>query len=155
MARLRAAGIAVVVAAAAVVLIATYHRWQPWMAVHTGSAAGQESGSAYAYWSGFGSVFPWEVGFILGTLTFAYQHGKKVNCHTHKCWRIGSYPVDDYKVCKRCHHLITGTHPTIEHLQDVHAASLEVADNQDEPGASGTAFTGCGPGCAGPAAPAS
>ena len=154
MAGIRAAGLALVVAAVVVALIVFYGDWQPWVAVHTGSAGGQEAGGYYAYWSGFGGVFPWSVGIIAGVVTYAYQYGKRVNCHTHGCLRIGSYPVDTYRVCKKHHFEVKGTHPTIGHLQDVHATSLEVADNQDEPGASGTTLTGCSSCCAGPAAPA-
>jgi hypothetical protein len=153
MARVKASGIAVVVAVAVVALIAFYPVWQHWAAVRTGSSNTPGTPPNYNYWSGFGSVFPWEVGFIIGTLTFAYQHGKKTNCHTHGCWRIGSYPVDNYRVCKRCHYRVTGTHPTVEHLQGRHAASFEVADDQHEPGASVASCARCSPGSAGPSAP--
>lgn len=128
------------VAVVAIVLVVYYPSWQPWAAVHTGAAGGQEAGGAYAYWSGFGSVFPWSMGVLAGVFAFGYQHSKRANCHTHGCWRIGSYPVGNYKVCKRCHHLVKDTHPTIEHLKSVHS-SLEVADNQCEARAPGTPGT--------------
>ncbi len=124
MARVKTRRLVVLLALAAVIATVSaiyfYHRYQPWLAAHTGTASGQESGSQYAYWSGFGSVFPWEVGVLAGFLTYVYQHTKKVNCHAHGCPRIGSFPVGEYRVCKKHHHEVTGTHPTIDLLKEVH-----------------------------------
>jgi hypothetical protein len=88
-----------------------------WMWVHTGT--GNEPGSYYGFWSGFGSDLG-EYVIIVGLISGIYHAAKKSNCHTHGCWRIGSHPVGDYKVCKHCHLLSTGTRVTIEHLQEHH-----------------------------------
>jgi hypothetical protein len=109
--------LAVIVVFITVTAVYWYHTWQPWAAIHSGSASGHESEGFYAYWSGFGSVFPWELGIISGVLGLVYQHGRKANCHAHGCWRIGSYPAGDYRVCKKHHYEVHGTHPTIEHLK--------------------------------------
>jgi hypothetical protein len=63
--------------------------------------------------------------------------------------------VENYRVCKKHHFEVKGTHPTIEHLQDMHEASLEVADNQNEAAAAVAACAGSCPCGTGPAAPAS
>jgi hypothetical protein len=60
---------------------------------------------------------------ILATLVvLAYQHVRKMNCHAHGCWKIGTLPVADggYKVCKKHHREITGSQPTVEHLKAHH-----------------------------------
>jgi hypothetical protein len=108
--------------AVAVVLALFYPGWQHWIALHTGSLNNSSTPPNYNYWSGFGSVFPWSMGVVTGLWVYVWQHTKKSNCHTHGCWRIGSYPVGDYRVCKKCHLEVKGTHPTIEHLRSVHLA---------------------------------
>ena len=100
-----------------VVLIQFYPVWQHWIAYETGSSNTQGTAHDYNYWSGFGSVFPWSMGTLGSLITLIWVHTKKANCHTHKCLRIGSYPVGDYKVCKKHHLEVTGTHPTVEHIQ--------------------------------------
>lgn len=103
-----------------VILALTYHLWQPWVALHTGSQNNSSTPPNYNYWSGFGSVFPWSMGVFTGIWTSVYQKSRKENCHAHGCWRIGSYPVEDYRVCKKHHNEVKGTHPTIEYLKEVH-----------------------------------
>ena len=101
-----------------------YGSWQHWLAHQTGSINTPGTAPNYNYWSGFGSVFPWSMG-ILAAITLGVYHGwRHKNCHTHKCWRIGSYPVagGDYKVCRKCHKDITGhtDHLTVEKLTALH-----------------------------------
>lgn len=117
------------------VLIVFYSGWQHWLAVHTGSLNTSGTPPNYNYWSGFGSVFPWSLGILAGLWTYVYQHTRVINCHTHGCWRLGSYPVGSYKVCKRCHKRVTGKHPTIEHLREVHRGSRPDSDTAGDSGA--------------------
>lgn len=119
------AGIAVILTVSAVYF---YHVWQHWLAVRTGSLNTSGTPPNYNYWSGFGAVFPWEAGMLAAVWAWVYQHSKHANCHTHGCWRLGSYPVEDYKVCKKCHYKVKGTHPTIEHLREVHNGSRPGSD---------------------------
>jgi hypothetical protein len=111
----------ITVAAVSVEYIPPVHHWM----LHV-SGSDDVSGPEYGWWSGFGSVFPWSMGILAGIWTHAVQNARKSNCHTHGCWRIGSYPVGDsnYKVCKRCHFKITGVHPTIEHLRFHHQVAV-------------------------------
>jgi len=130
---LKAIGIGILVCVAVVLLIVFYGDWQHWMAIHTGSATGQESNGYYAYWSGFGSVFPWSMGILAAILNNGYQAAKRNNCHTHKCWRIGSYPAGDYKVCKKHHAEVHGEHPTIEYLKK-HVEEIRNGRSSSDPG---------------------
>ena len=119
--------VAVAVVFLTVASVYFYHTWQHWLAYETGSQNNSSTPPNYNYWSGFGSVFPWEIGFVAGIWTGVYQRSKRANCHTHGCWRLGSLPAGDgslYKVCKRCHYRITGTHPTIEHFRRGHHGRL-------------------------------
>jgi hypothetical protein len=110
-------GVVVAVAVLTVLVedVAPIHNW----VLHV-SGADDVSGPEYGWWSGFGSVFPWSMGILVGIWTHTIKMALKNNCHTHGCWRDGSYPVGDYKVCKRCHFKITGGHPTIESLKVHH-----------------------------------
>jgi hypothetical protein len=156
MAGVKRAATSILVALLTVALIVSavyfYHEWQHWLAANTGSENNSSTPPDYNYWSGFGSVFPWSMGILAALLNNGYQAAKRSNCHTHRCWRIGSYPIGDYRVCKKHHFEVKGTHPTVEHLQEVHA-SLEVADNQDEAAAACASCAGGCPGSAGPSAP--
>jgi hypothetical protein len=105
-----------------------YHSYQPWFAVHTGAATGQESSGYYAYWSGFGSVFPWEFGLFLTVGAWFATHYRLNNCHVEKCPWIGKYPVADghYKVCRKHHPEAHVRHKRVsfEHIQATHALHL-------------------------------
>ena len=92
-----------------------YHHWQPWISMHTGS--NNVSGGTYGYWSGFGSVFPWSMDTAVALWIIIWHHVKRMNCHTERCWRIGTLPVGQYKVCKKCHKEATGSTVTMEHLK--------------------------------------
>jgi hypothetical protein len=109
--------LAVIVILGSAALVYWFHTWQSWAAYETGSRNTPGTPPNYNYWSGFGSVFPWSFGVITGILGLLYQHARKANCHTHGCWRVGSYPAGDYTVCKKHHREVHGTHPTIEHLK--------------------------------------
>jgi hypothetical protein len=101
---------------------AWYGSWQHWLAHQTGSLNTTGTPPNYNYWSGFGSVFPWSMG-ILATLMIGVYHGwRHKNCHTHGCWRIGSFPVaGGYRVCRKCHSSITGHEKmTVEKLTTLH-----------------------------------
>ena len=101
-------------------LAALYKYWQGWLAYETGSRNTGGAPPNYNYWSGFGSVFPWSMGIIAALVHNGYVNARKSNCHTHGCWRIGSLPVGDYKVCRKHHLLTTGTRVTVEHLHEHH-----------------------------------
>lgn len=110
----------ILVAAVSVTLVDLYHGWQPWVAMHTGSASGNESNGYYAYWSGFGSVFPWSMEMVFGIFLFTYHNWRHKNCHQHGCWRVGSHPVGEYSVCKRHFEEASGHKVTAEHLKLAH-----------------------------------
>jgi hypothetical protein len=89
-----------------------------WLWIHTGT--GNEPGSYYGFFSGFGSDLG-EYVIILGVMTGLYHLVKRNNCHAHGCWRVGSFPVGDYRVCRVHHAEITGTEKMdIERLKVVH-----------------------------------
>lgn len=52
----------------------------------------------YQLWSGF--IPALAVVSLVGGL---WSHYKHVNCHVHRCWRVGRYIVRGYKVCHRHH----------------------------------------------------
>lgn len=112
--------------------IQDYAIWQHWIATHTGSYNTPGTPPGYNYWSAFGSVFPWSMGLIAAVLQHSYLIARKNNCHTHGCWRVGSLPVGDYRVCRKHHLEVTGKHPTISHLRAHHQlhirAKLKTAD---------------------------
>jgi hypothetical protein len=95
--------------------VGPFHAW----VLHI-SGADDVAGPEYGWWSGFGSVFPWSMGILAGIWTHTVQNAWRNKCHTHGCWRIGTLPVGDYKVCRKCHLKATGAHVTIEHLKVHH-----------------------------------
>lgn len=115
-----------VLTAVSVALAYSYGSWQPWLAVHTGSASGQESGGAYAYWSGFGSVFPWGMGILATLLVLIYHNLVKHNCHAKGCVRIGRYHVagTPYVTCRK-HHPAIEDNPTAQDIALAHAENCE------------------------------
>jgi hypothetical protein len=91
-----------------------------WLYVHTGT--GNEAGSYYAFWSGFGS----DLGEItlLGAVIALLRHG---NCEVRGCWRLGRHATAArHKVCRRHH---PGDHLTAE---DVHAAHEAAKQTESE-----------------------
>lgn len=58
------------------------------------------AGTAWQYqlWSGFLPSLA-----IVSIFTGVGAHLKMLNCHVHRCWRIGKFPVADgqFKVCRR------------------------------------------------------
>lgn len=142
-------GIPLLLALSAVVLAAFYHDWQHWAALKTGSYNTPGTPPGYNYWSGFGSVFPWEVGFVVGIWTGVVQRSRRSNCHVHRCWRAGDYPVGSYRVCKKHHFEVQGAHPTVEHLQEHYQSVNGVNDGgpgSDPGGDSGAGSCQCVPG---------
>ena len=121
-------GLPVFIIVSAVLLIVFYHDYQHWVALHTGSLNTDGTPPNYNYWSGFGSVFPWEVGFFAGVWAGVLQRSRRATCHQHGCWRAGNYPVGSYRVCKKHHMEVTGSHPTTEWLQG-HYQSMSGAGN--------------------------
>jgi hypothetical protein len=73
-----------------------------WLIVHLSQETGtsSEASRSYAYWSGFGSVFPWSLGIVTG-IFLAYRHH---NCHVKGCPRLGK-PVEGtpYLACPAHH----------------------------------------------------
>jgi hypothetical protein len=107
-----------IVLTTSVAAVDLYHYWQPWASVHTGS--NNTAGGVYGYWSGFGSVFPWSMDTAAALWVIAWHHIKSKSCHVAGCWRIGSLPVGNYRVCKRHHMEATGAHVSVEHLKVIH-----------------------------------
>jgi hypothetical protein len=118
----------ILLAVSITLIVVFYHVYQPWVAVHTGTATGQESGGAYAYWSGFGSVFPWEFGALVTVLVWMITHYRLNNCHIERCPRIGRFSVagDHFKVCRKHHpeaH-VRNKRISFDHIQHMHALHL-------------------------------
>jgi hypothetical protein len=74
--------------------------WQEiahWLWIHTGT--GNEPGSYYGFWSGFGSDIG-EVTIIAGMLTVYRKH----NCEVSGCWRLGRHDTaGGHTVCRKHH----------------------------------------------------
>lgn len=68
-----------------------------WILTFTGS--NNESGTAYGFWSGFGSDIGEVV--IIGGLVSMYR---KHNCEVHGCWRLGRHRTAGGHVVCRTHH---------------------------------------------------
>lgn len=117
-----------VLVAAIVVSIQFYHPLQHWGAYQTGSLNTPGTPPNYNYWSGFGSVFPWELGLFVSVGAYIATHYRLNNCHVDKCPRLARYPVaaGHFKVCRKHHpeaHVRTNR-VTFEHVQFAHALHL-------------------------------
>lgn len=84
-----------------------YHTWQHWLSYATGSYNVPGTPHNYGFFSGSGSDIS-ELGILFTLCLLIYHAYRKGNCHTHGCWRIGSLPNGDYKVCRKCHAATTG-----------------------------------------------
>lgn len=108
------------VVVSAVLLAALLAASWRWVIVHLSQETGtsNEASRGYAYWSGFGSVFPWSLGILAG-LAAAYRHH---NCHVAGCLRLGK-PVEGtpYLACPR-HHPSHHGHRRGVALELIHAA---------------------------------
>jgi hypothetical protein len=74
--------------------------WQP-IIVHLSQETGtsDEASRGYAYWSGFGSVFPWSLAILGGIFGFYRAH----ECHNAKCHRPANHTTaKGHRLCKRC-----------------------------------------------------
>ena len=107
---------------AAVVLAIYWHApiWW-WIEVHTGTV--NESGPYYGMFSGFFGDLTIFSSAVIGLAVF-YRH---VNCHSKGCWRWGHYRTPDgqFKVCRRCHPVLKGQHPTRELIHRHHREHLD------------------------------
>lgn len=95
---------------------------------------GTDSANAtfYLFWSGFFAVLV----FSAGLGGNAWIAARKHNCHQHRCWRIGRYPVagGTYTVCRRHHpdqaireQGVRAHHIRVAH--DAHRSRIVRADN--------------------------
>lgn len=84
------------------------------------------SGTPWTYqlWSGFIPALA-VMSLIGGVGTIIRRH----NCHIHGCWRTGSYPVGEYRVCKR-HHDDIRPRTTVSKLKDHHILHIAIRRNQ-------------------------
>lgn len=78
--------------------------WQEiahWLWVHTGT--GNEPGSYYGFWSGFGSDIG-ELTIVTAIFTSIAHAARVNNCEVHRCWRLGRHSTAaGHKVCRRHH----------------------------------------------------
>ena len=98
------------------------HEVGNWLWVHTGT--GNEPGSYYGFWSGFGSDIG-EVA-IIGAVVGVFR---KHNCVVKHCWRLSKYETAaGHKVCRKHH----PDHPeeglTYSKVQDAHKEAKDGGD---------------------------
>jgi hypothetical protein len=107
----------ILLAAAVIVVIAAVALWwdaghgQGWMAVQTGTRCGP-TGEPYCYWSGFGSVWPWNLIAMGGIFTGVGLIWRAHTCHyAWWCWRRPHHQVADtaHFICGHHHPEITPT----------------------------------------------
>lgn len=112
--------IAVIVIAAVTSLTVFYYpQWQHWISYATGSYNVPGLAHNYNAFSGsLGDVS--ELGIFIALSTIGYHAYKRNNCHEQHCWRIGSLPVSNYRVCKKHHWQATGSRIDIEQLKVQH-----------------------------------
>lgn len=71
----------------------------------------------YNFWSGIGSDIG-EVAIIGGLI----QIVRHLNCHQHRCWRIGRFTHGHLKLCARHHPKVPDNgHITREHIDAIDA----------------------------------
>jgi hypothetical protein len=113
---------------AVALIIQFHHPVQHYLAIQTGSMNTNGTPPNYNYWSGFGSVFPWELGLFVSVGAYLVAHYRLNNCHVEKCPRLAKYPVaaGHYKVCRKHHPEAHVRHSkvTFEHVQFAHALHL-------------------------------
>lgn len=70
----------------------------PWL-VHV-LGLDDASGGWYLWWSGIASDLP-----ELAVLGAVAAHLRRINCHVHRCWRVGRFPVagTGFVVCRQHH----------------------------------------------------
>jgi hypothetical protein len=112
--------VATLLAALIAVAVTEYHTWQHWLAFATGSFNVSGVAHNYNFFSGSGSDIS-ELGIFSALAVILYHACRRGNCHMHGCWRIGGYPVGDFKVCRKHHAESTGVkHVDIERLKLAH-----------------------------------
>jgi hypothetical protein len=102
-------------------VLAMWHTWlATWLWVHTGT--GNEPGSYYGFFSGFGS----DLGeyTIAGSIVLGILHSFRVhNCEVHGCWRIRRHKTAaGHWVCRKHH---PDDKLTANDVIDAHNAALE------------------------------
>lgn len=117
-------------AALAVVITAVWSVFEhPWgwlygIGVHPYPASGSTPWT-YQMWSGIIPALT-----VLTLFGAVIQHYRAINCHVHRCWRIGRFEVagGQYKVCRR-HHPFHSQEDcgriTADHIRRVHFTRLE------------------------------
>lgn len=103
-----------------------------WLQVHTGTV--NEPGPYYGFFSGFGSDIT-EVTLLGGFIVL----GRKANCHTTHCWRIGRFHLagGQYLVCGKHHRAVTcaPSKLTVDVLREEHEKHLDALRcDHDHPG---------------------
>jgi hypothetical protein len=70
------------------------------LALDLGHFLGLDGAEWYAFWSGAGADLG-QLALIGGAITLYRKH----NCHVHRCWRLGKFPIDGtpWVVCHRHH----------------------------------------------------
>lgn len=89
------------------------HALVTWFLHVTGSDDG--SGAWYLWWSGFVGDLAIFAAVILAA--------RRLNCHAHRCWRIGIHRVDGtpYVTCRRHHPTTPLKRVTADHIMREHA----------------------------------
>lgn len=74
--------------------------WHPWSAAFAIGVHPYPAGTPWTYqlWSGFVPSLA-----IVSLLSGITAHFKMMNCHVHRCWRLGKFPMagGQFKVCHR------------------------------------------------------
>lgn len=120
--------VVVVLVAIITVTVQDYHSLQHWFAYKTGSLNTPGTPPNYNYFSGFGSVFPWELGIFASVGLWLAAHYRLNNCHIDGCPWLGKFPAagGHYKVCRKHHpdSHVRQKNVTFEHVQYAHAMHL-------------------------------
>jgi hypothetical protein len=91
-----------------------------WLWIHTGT--GNEPGSYYGFWSGFGSDLG-EYVIVAGIFGGLYHAIKVNNCEVHHCWRLKRHTTAaGHRVCRKHH---PDDKLTANDVIDAHNAALE------------------------------
>lgn len=69
----------------------------------------------YQLWSGIIPALA-----VVSLVGGVWSHYRRINCHVHRCWRIGRYDAGPYKVC-HVHHPRDDVRARVT-PQDVHTA---------------------------------
>jgi hypothetical protein len=99
--------------------------WQTiahWLWIHTGT--GNEPGSYYGFWSGFGSDLG-EYVIVVGLFAGLWHSLRVHNCEVHGCWRLRRHKsAAGHLVCRKHH---PDDKLTAQDVVDAHNAALDSA----------------------------